>query len=637
MTPRPAAGSADVPGELNLPAIIVLGPGGLATARRLKEALGGDIHGAAARLAAVDLDRTFDDLGSHLRALFLEKRPLFVLAAAAIPIRLLAPVLEDKRDEPPVLAIAEDGSAIVPLLGGHHGANDFSRRIGEALGTPPAITTAGDLRLGLALDQAPPGWVVGTPETVKPIAAALLAGEPVGLDVQTPLKGSDWLTSLQRLCKPDAEPRILITDRATPAPAGPLVYHPRTLALGVGCERGADPAELIALADATLDKHGLAKASVSAIFSIALKAAEPAIHALADHLGVPARFFDADTLEQQAPRLANPSELVFKETGCHGVAEGAALAAVGNDGTLIAEKTKSKRATLAIARAPSVLSADAIGGRPQGHLAIVSIGPGSCGWRSPEADQLLEASDHWIGYQGYLDLLEKPGHARLQGYALGEEEDRAKRALSLAARGSRVALISSGDAGIYAMASLVFELLDRSDDPAWQRVEVVMTPGISALQAAAARTGAPLGHDFCTISLSDLMTPWTVIEQRLKAAAEGDFVIALYNPASLRRRQGLSRAIAILEAARPPSTPVIIARNLGRDGGKCRCRRASASRPGPGRHDELADHRLQPDPHHAPPAWPAFRLHTARLSRPPRRADRGQAFGMNALCSPQTW
>ncbi|MEM8951294.1 MAG: precorrin-3B C(17)-methyltransferase, partial [Pseudomonadota bacterium] len=262
---------------------------------------------------------------------------------------------------------------------------------------------------------------------------------------------------------------------------------------------------------------------------------------------------------------ANPSDLVFKETGCHGVAEGAALAAAGEDGTLVIEKTKSKRATMAIARAQSILHAGAIG-RPQGHLAIIGIGPGSAAWRSPEADQLLSASDHWMGYQGYLDLLQKAPHVEQEGFALGEEEVRARKALDLAANGARVALISSGDAGIYAMASLVYELLDRSDDPAWQRVEVVMTPGISALQAAAARTGAPLGHDFCTISLSDLLTPWEVIEQRLRAAADGDFVIALYNPASLRRREGLFRAISILERARPPSTPVTIARNLGRDG-----------------------------------------------------------------------
>ena len=553
-----AAGICDV-------AIIALGPSALPTARRLRDAIDdAEIHGAAARLSSEEVDRTFNDLGDHLRLRYEAGQPLILLTAAAIPIRLLASVLGDKAEEPPVLAVAEDGSAIVPLLGGHRGANDLARQLGEVLTTKPAITTAGDISLGLALDQPPPGWTIANRDAAKPITAALLAGDPVRLTIDAGGE-SDWLKRLSDHCVGDGALSILVTDRTVAEDANTLIYHPRTFALGVGCERGTEPSELIDLAERILTEQGLAKASIAVVASIALKAAEPAVHALADHLGVPARFFDAETLERETSRLANPSDLVFRETGCHGVAEGSALAAVGDDGVLIVEKTKSKRATLAVGRAETVLDGTRVG-RPQGRLAIVGIGPGSQGWRSPEADQLLAASEHWIGYQGYLDLLDKPAHVAAHGFALGEEEDRAEAALDLAAKGECVALISSGDAGIYAMASLVFELLDRSDNAAWQRVEVTMTPGISALQAAAARAGAPLGHDFCAISLSDLLTPWDVIEQRLKAAAEGDFVIALYNPASQKRRQGLARALAILGSGRPASTPVIIARNLGRSG-----------------------------------------------------------------------
>ena len=114
------------------------------------------------------------------------------------------------------------------------------------------------------------------------------------------------------------------------------------------------------------------------------------------------------------------------------------------------------------------------------------------------------------------------------------------------------------------MAALTFELIDREAAPGWRAVEISIEPGISALQAAAARAGAPLGHDFCAVSLSDLMTPWAVIEERLRAAAAADFVVALYNPAAKRRREGLARAMEIFAAARPPDCPVIVARNLGR-------------------------------------------------------------------------
>jgi cobalt-precorrin 5A hydrolase/precorrin-3B C17-methyltransferase len=547
--------------------IIVLGPSGLPTARRLKSALDdAAIHGAAARLSPGDVDHVFDDVGEHLRSAFLAGHPLIMLAAAAIPIRLLAPVLQDKTAEPAVLAVAEDGSAVVPLLGGHHGANDLARVIGDLLQTEPAITTAGDIRFGVALDQPPVGWRVANPETVKAITAAGLAGDPIQIEIEAgAAEDAAWLESIRETTSRDAKHRILVTDRHSEPTSNILIYHPRTLALGVGCERDADPDELITLVEQSLAEHGLAKASIAAVVSITLKAAEPAVQVLSDHLGVPARFFDAEILEHEHPRLANPSDLVFKETGCHGVAEGAALAAVGMSGELIVEKTKSSRATMAVARADHVLDAGTIG-RPQGRLMIIGIGPGAADWRSPEADRWLAEADHWIGYQGYLDLLAKPAHVRDHGFALGREEDRARAALELAATGKPVALISSGDAGIYAMASLVFELMDREANPTWQRVDVVMTPGISALQAAAARAGAPLGHDFCAISLSDLLTPWSVIEERLKAAAEGDFVVALYNPASLRRREGLARAVRILGMMRPASTPVIIAKNLGRDG-----------------------------------------------------------------------
>ena len=257
---------------------------------------------------------------------------------------------------------------------------------------------------------------------------------------------------------------------------------------------------------------------------------------------------------------------MFRAVGCYGVAEGAALAAVGADGALVIDKCVSSHATCAVARARLPLAPDKIG-RARGSLAIIGIGPGAALWRTAEADAALAQASDIVGLSLYLDLLGSAiiGKTRHDG-ALGAETERARLALDLAAGGRDVALVSSGDAGIYGLASLVFELIDRDGNPSWRRVLLTVVPGVSALQAAASRLGAPLGHDFCAISLSDLLTPWDKIERRLAAAASGDFVVALYNPRSARRDWQLDRARDILLAARDPATPVGLARNLGRPG-----------------------------------------------------------------------
>jgi cobalt-precorrin 5A hydrolase/precorrin-3B C17-methyltransferase len=241
------------------------------------------------------------------------------------------------------------------------------------------------------------------------------------------------------------------------------------------------------------------------------------------------------------------------------VAEAAALAAAGPDAELIVTKTKSKRATCAIARSPAPILE--LRGKGRGVLSVVGIGPGSELTRSPAATQVLRTSTDWVGYGLYLDLVADLKQDQIEHrFPLGGEEDRVRHAIELAKQGKYVALICSGDAGIYAMAALVYEIIDL--EPC--RISVDVVPGVSAFQAAAAKVGAMIGHDFCCISLSDLLTPWEAIEKRVKAAAEGDFVISFYNPRSMKRRDQLERAFAILKDHRPPNTPVIIASNLSR-------------------------------------------------------------------------
>lgn len=204
-------------------------------------------------------------------------------------------------------------------------------------------------------------------------------------------------------------------------------------------------------------------------------------------------------------------------------------------------------------------------------LYLVGTGPGHSDLVTPRALAAIEASSDLVAYGLYLDLLGEvcDGKTRHQ-LPLGEEIERARLALDLAASGKVTALVSSGDIGIYAMATLVFELLDLQqqgleDHPEWLQVELEVVPGISAMQAAAGRCGAILGHDFCTISLSNLLTPWETIVKRLHACGAGDFAVSFYNPRSQKRDWQIDSARDILLEYRPPETPVILGRQLTRD------------------------------------------------------------------------
>ena len=543
------------------PAIIILSDAARPLADRLAARLGGEVHGAAGRCP--DAPIRFEAAGPHLRALFREGRPIVALMAAGALIRILAPLLSDKSAEPPVVAVAEDGSAAVPLLGGHHGANDLARTIAAELGGVAAVTTAGDLRFGVALDAPPAGWRLANPEDAKPVMAALVAGAHARLDGEA-AAAADWLTASRIPFAADGAVRLRASTEARGPDAGDLLYRPQSLALGVGCERHAPAEEAIALAEATLAEAGVSPLALAAIASIDLKADEPAVHAVAAHFGVPARFFAAAELEAEAPRLATPSDIVFPEIGCHGVAEGAALAAVGADGRLRLAKRKSRRVTCRARRgAAAARRRPHRPGAGQAHRGRHR--PGRRRMAHAGGQRLVAAASDLVGYTLYLDLLGPLAEGKTRhDFDLGEEEARVRRALELAGEGRDVALVCSGDAGIYAMATLVFELLDKdgvSADAETHRHR--MLAGHLGAAGGAARAGAPLGHDFCTISLSDLLTPWDEIQRRVRAAAEGDFVVAFYNPVSRKRRTQLAMPRRTPEASpgrhagdpRPQSRP----------------------------------------------------------------------------------
>jgi len=552
------------------PVVIALNASGSKTARRIADTLGAEVHGREGRVE--NADAFFPNALDHVRDLFLAGRAIVGVCASGILIRAVGSVLADKTSEPPVLSVADDGSIVVPLLGGHRGANRLAREIAEALGAQAAVTTAGDVALGIALDEPPLGWRLVNPLDAKPAMAALLGGE--GAQVLGPeAAAADWLSVLPKgedltvSCSMEALDDLSGTH---------LQFAPTRVTLGVGCARNCAPEELWEHVQAMMAHAGVSSAAVHSVNTIDLKADEPAILELAARLNAPLRLFTAEELEAQTPRVAQPSDVVFAEVGTHSVAEAAALSQASAS-TLLAPKEKTAQATCAIGLAPATLVE--LKGRARGRLSIVSTGPGQATWRTPEASKLVAEAEELVGYGLYIDLLGPLAAGKTRSdFPLGGEEARCRYALERAGEGRNVALICSGDAGIYAMGALVFELLDRGTDAegvsdAARSVEVVCNPGVSALQGAAARAGAPLGHDFCAISLSDLLTPRADILRRLKAAAEGDFVVAFYNPVSKRRRTLLAEARDILLGHRPADTPVMLATSLGRPEESVRYRR----------------------------------------------------------------
>jgi cobalt-precorrin 5A hydrolase/precorrin-3B C17-methyltransferase len=512
-------------------------------ARALAENLAGAVDGEP---ILADGDR----LVPALQTAFRDGRPIVAILPPAILIRALASLIGSKFTDPPVLSVMGDGSFVVPLLGINHGAAKLADIIAAKTAATRVGGSATELNFNVALDDPPVGYALGNPQDYKEFAVALLGGEKLEIVGEAP-----WLSVLPT--EKGASLRISVTDRAIAGSPRHLVFHPATLVVGVGCERGTDPTEVENLVADTLSKNELSRHAIACFASIDLKEDEPAITAFVDRKKV--RFFTADELNAQSERIANPSEIVREETGTPSVAEAAALAAAGPDAELIVPKTKSRRATCAIARSGTIIHSPA--GRLRGRLAVIGLGPGDRSMRTPAAQHELAAATDWVGYSLYLDLAADQRHAQTRHeFALGEEEARVRHAITIAKEGKHVALLCSGDPGIYAMAALVYELLEL--EPCRIAVEVI--PGISAFQAAAAKAGGMIGHDFCCISLSDLLTPWSVIEKRVRTAAEGDFVTAFYNPRSLRRRDQLAQAIALLSQHRPPSTPVVVASNLGR-------------------------------------------------------------------------
>jgi cobalt-precorrin 5A hydrolase / precorrin-3B C17-methyltransferase len=489
-------------------AIVVLGRGALDTARRIQSHFPeARVHGLAHR---VDADIAYDDFGAQLRELYRAGTPIVALCSAGIVIRALASCLADKGAEPPVLAVAQDGSAVVPLLGGINGVNALAREIGAALDIAPAITTSGELRFGQCLLAPPEGYALADIEQGKRFVSDLLAGATTRIEGDAP-----WLDDAALPRADDARLAVRITPLAM-NDEDSLVIHPRCVLAYID-----DDVHVADRVRDALRERGVSPLALAALIAPVHRMTSETLAEAARAFDVPLRFSDA-----------MPSE-------SNGIA-------------------------LQVSDAPVDVRSI---GRARGMLTVIGLGPGSAELMTPAARAALGAAQDVLGYETYVRMAGPYREdQRVHITDNREELQRARHAFELASEGRRVVVVSSGDPGVFAMAAAVLEALDDggASHPEWHAVKLAIVPGVSASLATAARAGAPLGHDFCVLSLSDNLKPWSVIEKRIALAGEADLVMAFYNPLSKARPWQFDRAIEIVRLHRSPETPVVLGRDIGR-------------------------------------------------------------------------
>ncbi|APV45097.1 cobalt-precorrin 5A hydrolase / precorrin-3B C17-methyltransferase [Dehalogenimonas formicexedens] len=499
-----------------------------------------------------------EPVGELIGRLFKECESMALIMANGIAVRAVAPYLKDKKSDPAVVVLDEGGENIISLLSGHlGGANALTQKIAALLGAHPVVTTASDVSHNLSPDNlaARYGWLVEPGSDLTGLAAALVNGDPVGVfqdsgetDWQATVNG--YVTvypSIDTIKNGKVAARLAITNRmveldhAIPS----VVFHPRNLVVGIGCNRGTTATEIDKAINTICQRYGLSPMSISSLASVDLKKDEQGLLEYSVERNVPLRFFPAARLAE-IPVPSAPSEHALTHAGTPSVAEAAALLASGATALLVEKQAVDGQVTVAVAE--SVTEA-----KSNGKLSVVGIGPGDFADMSFRARQAIDEAEVIVGYKMYLDLI-RPLLAgkTLLSSGMTKEVDRTQEAVKSAGAGKNVALISSGDAGIYGMAGLAFEVAAEMKIP----VEIVVVPGISAVSAAASLLGAPLMTDFCTISLSDYLTDWPRIEKRLEYASKADFVIALYNPKSRKRPHLLEKAVNILLNHRGGGTPV---------------------------------------------------------------------------------
>lgn len=553
-------------------AVIATTPQAIKTLYPLCQQIGATLHVPSHQTSLNNAQVYQGSLKDYLTSIWSQNKVfIFGLAIGAV-VRLISHLLQDKSSDPAVLVIDPTGNFVISLCSGHQGrADHLTQLIAHQLDTTPIITGAtNSLNLpGIDVLGLPFGWRKGEGNWTA-VSSLISRGETVQViqEVGSTLwKGSlpsdhsfsFGFSEFNEVIKPRGQIWISATKRQFLSDFNfPKVqWHPRILWAGIGCVRGTSRSLIEKAINEVFQQYNLATDSIAGIATIDLKSDEIGLVEYCHKKQLPLKTFPADILLTIV--VPNPSTAVQQEVGTPSVAEASAIAAANSSlNSLLVSKQiiKSENegaVTIAIAKSHLEYTGKT------GKLYLIGTGPGSLVQITPAAKTAITQADVIIGYSLYLDLiksLQRPGQV-IEASPITQEKQRATRAIELAKWGLTVAVVSSGDCGIYGMAGLVLEELRKQDwDGNTPKLEVF--PGITALQASASRVGAPLMHDFCAISLSDLLTPWKVIKKRLEAAAKEDFVTAIYNPKSQTRTQQIIYTQEVFLKYRSPQTPVAL-------------------------------------------------------------------------------
>jgi len=478
---------------------------------------------------------------------------LLFIMATGIVVRTIAPLIKNKKEDPAVLVIDEEGKHVIPLLGGHQArANELATTLATLINANPVITTSSDINNLPALDL----WIercqlsIQNPSILPKIMSKFIENRKIKIYINSDLIRVPIFPDHFKVIKEAEIADIIITNKKLELNEEQLILIPRNLVVGLGFHDWVTSNEIEEAVKKVFTDEGLYFEALKGVATLEKKAKNEALQEFSRKYGL--RVFSYTPEELQEVKGLSFSPIVERAVGVSSVCEQSAILA--SQGRLIVPKRVFKDITIAVAEAPYYV---------KGKVYVVGIGPGSLFYITPKAIKAIREADVIIGYKTYINQIESLiKDKRVFAYGMTEEVKRAKNAIEYALKGMIVSVVSGGDPGVYGMAGLIFEILAQNN----LEVEVEVIPGISAFNAASSKVGAPIMNDFACISLSDRLTSWDEIEKRLEYAAKSDFVIILYNPKSSKRRENLTKAKGIILKYRDNNTPVAIVKNVTREG-----------------------------------------------------------------------